>query len=53
MIFVKQNQSEGFSAIGFGFGNQLNNTKNPFWGAFTLEENEFNGNVTIQISRLL
>jgi len=49
-LFVKQNQSEGFSAIGFGLGNQLNNSKTPFWGAFTLEENEFNGNITIQMS---
>jgi single-stranded-DNA-specific exonuclease len=49
-LFVKQNQSEGFSAIGFGLGNKLATSKNPFWGVFTLEENEFNGNVTLQLN---
>lgn len=49
-LFVKQNQSEGFSAIGFGLGNKLAISKNPFWGVFTLEENEFNGNVTLQLN---
>jgi single-stranded-DNA-specific exonuclease len=49
-LFLKQNQSEGYSAIGFGLGDKITSTKNPFWGAFTIDENEFNGNVTIQLN---
>lgn len=50
-LFVKQNNSEGFGAIGFGLGNKLELTKNqnPFDMAFCIDENEFNGNVTVQL----
>lgn len=50
-LFVKQNNSEGFGVIGFGLGNKLDLTKNqnPFDIAFCIDENEFNGNVTVQL----
>ena len=54
-LFVKQSRSfgssEGFGAIGFGLGNKLELTKNqnPFDMAFCIDENEFNGNVTVQL----
>ena len=49
-LFVKQNQSEGFSSIGFGLGEKLELAKKPFWGAFTIEENEFQDKITIQLN---
>lgn len=50
-LFVKQTNSEGFGVIGFGLGNKLELTKNqnPFDIAFCIDENEFNGNVTVQL----
>ena len=50
-LFVKQNNSEGFGVIGFGLGKKLELTKNhqPFEMAFCIDENEFNGNVTVQL----
>jgi single-stranded-DNA-specific exonuclease len=50
-LFVKQNNSEGFGVIGFGLGTKLELTKNkhPFEMAFCIDENEFNGNVTVQL----
>jgi single-stranded-DNA-specific exonuclease len=50
-LFVKQNNSEGFGAIGFGLGNTLELTKNQnlFEIAYCIDENEFNGNVTVQL----
>jgi single-stranded-DNA-specific exonuclease len=50
-LFVKQNNSDGFGVIGFGLGNKLNQTKNKqsFEMAFCIDENEFNGNVTVQL----
>ena len=50
-LFVKQNNSEGFGVIGFGLGKKLKLTKNhqPFEMAFCIDENEFNGNVTVQL----
>jgi len=53
-LFVKQSRSfgtEGFGVIGFGLGNKLDLTKNqnPFDIAFCIDENEFNGNVTVQL----
>lgn len=50
-LFVKQNGSEGFGVIGFGLGNKLDLTKNqnPFDITFCIDENEFNGNVTVQL----
>ncbi|MGG7034826.1 MAG: single-stranded-DNA-specific exonuclease RecJ [Flavobacterium sp.] len=54
-LFVKQSRglgsSEGFGAIGFGIGNKLELTKNqkPFEAVYCIDENEFNGNVTLQL----
>ncbi len=50
-LFVKQNNSEGFGAIGFGLGKKLDEVRNqqPFDIVYHIEENEFNGNVTLQL----
>lgn len=53
-LFVKQSRSfgtEGFGVIGFGLGNKIEITKNqnPFDIAFCIDENEFNGNITVQL----
>ena len=50
-LFVKQSDSEGFGAIGFGLGDKLKITKNrtPFEMAFCIDENEYKGEVSIQL----
>jgi len=50
-LFVKQNASEGFGAIGFNLENKLELVKNqnPFDAVFCIDENEFNGTVTVQL----
>ncbi|MEM0543852.1 single-stranded-DNA-specific exonuclease RecJ [Flavobacterium sp. j3] len=53
-LFVKQSRSfgtEGFGVIGFGLGNKIEITKNqnPFDIAFCIDENVFNGNITVQL----
>ena len=50
-LFVKQNHSEGFGAIGFGLGKKLDlvENQNLFDAAYCIDENEFNGNVTVQL----
>jgi len=53
-LFVKQSRSigtEGFGAIGFGLGSKLDAVKNQklFDAVYCIDENEFNGNVTIQL----
>ena len=50
-LFVKQNNSEGFGAIGFGLGKKLELVTNhkPFDAVYCIDENEFNGNVTVQL----
>jgi single-stranded-DNA-specific exonuclease len=50
-LFVKQSNSEGFGAIGFGLGGKLDSVKNqnPFDAVYCIDENEFNGNVTVQL----
>ncbi|MGV9002973.1 single-stranded-DNA-specific exonuclease RecJ [Flavobacterium sp.] len=50
-LFVKQNGSEGIGAIGFGLGNKLELTKNHsrFEICYCIDENEFNGNVSLQL----
>ncbi|MEO5777682.1 MAG: single-stranded-DNA-specific exonuclease RecJ [Flavobacterium sp.] len=50
-LFVKQNNSDGFGAIGFGLGNKLElvKNKNPFDAVYCIDENEFNGNVKVQL----
>ncbi|TRW96445.1 single-stranded-DNA-specific exonuclease RecJ [Flavobacterium gawalongense] len=50
-LFVKQNNSEGIAAIGFGLGNKLETTKNgqPFEMVYSIDENEWNGKVSLQL----
>lgn len=49
--FVKQNNSPNFNAIGFGLGDKIDVVKNrnPFEAVFVLEENEWNGTVSLQL----
>lgn len=50
-VFVKQNGSEGFAGIGFGLGKKLECVTNqkPLEAIYCIDENEFNGIVTIQL----
>ncbi|OYX84525.1 MAG: single-stranded-DNA-specific exonuclease RecJ [Flavobacteriales bacterium 32-34-25] len=50
-LFVKQNNSEGIAAIGFGLGNKIDLTTNqkPFQAAYCIDENEWNGKVSTQL----
>ncbi|MEN2402135.1 single-stranded-DNA-specific exonuclease RecJ [Flavobacterium sp. MC2016-06] len=50
-LFVKQNNSEGLAAIGFGLGKKIDIAKNQntFQLAYSLAENEWNGNVSTQL----
>ena len=50
-LFVKQNGSQGIGVIGFGLGKKLENVTNqkPFEAVYCIDENEFNGNVTLQM----
>ena len=50
-LFVKQNNSEGIPAIGFGLGNkiELTNHQKPFQAVYCIDENEWNGKVSIQL----
>ena len=50
-LFVNQNDSESFAAIGFGLGNKMEITTNkkPFDAVYSIDENEFNGKITTQL----
>ncbi len=50
-LFVKQEHSEGFGTIGFGLGKKIEIAKDrkPFNLVYSIEENEWNGNTTIQL----
>lgn len=50
-VFVKQNGSEGFAGIGFGLGKKLDCVTNqkPLEAVYCIDENEFNGIVTVQL----
>lgn len=50
-LFLKQPNSQGFGAIGFGLGNKLEMVKSQksFDAVYCIDENEFNGNVTVQL----
>jgi single-stranded-DNA-specific exonuclease len=50
-LFVKQNNSDGIAAIGFGLGKKIDIVKNqqPFELAYSLAENEWNGTVSTQL----
>ena len=50
-LFVKQNNSEGFGAIAFNLGTKLEMVTNQktFEAVYCIDENEFNGKVTLQL----
>ncbi|WP_348823973.1 single-stranded-DNA-specific exonuclease RecJ [Flavobacterium aestuarii] len=50
-LFVKQNNSEGLAAIGFGLGNKkdLTNNQQEFDAVYCIDENEWNDKVSIQL----
>ena len=50
-LFVKQNDTQGIAAIGFGMGNKINlvSNKKLFDAAYCIDENEWNGTVSIQL----
>ncbi len=50
-LFVKQNNSEGIAAIGFGLGPKIDLIKNkkPFNMVYSIDENEWNGNLSLQL----
>lgn len=50
-LFIKQNNSEGLAGIGFGLGNKLDIATNrqPFQAVYCIDENEWNGNVSLQL----
>jgi single-stranded-DNA-specific exonuclease len=50
-LFVKQNGSDGIPAIGFGLGNKMELTTNqqPFEAVYCIDENEWNGKISIQL----
>ena len=49
--FIKQENSESFGAVGFGLGNKLDLVSNQklFEAVYCLDENEFNGTVSLQL----
>jgi single-stranded-DNA-specific exonuclease len=50
-LFVRQANSGGISAIGFGLGKKFDLTRNqqPFEAVYCIDENEWNGTVTQQL----
>ena len=50
-LYVKQNNSPGFGAIGFGLGKKLDLVKNQqsFDAVYCIDENEFNEKVSVQL----
>lgn len=50
-LYVKQENGEGIAAIGFGLGKKLEIVKGlrPFDVAYCIDENEWNGNVSLQL----
>ena len=50
-LFLKQNNSPSFSAIGFNLGNKIELTQNkkPFQAVYCIEENEWNDKVSLQL----
>jgi single-stranded-DNA-specific exonuclease len=50
-LFVKQNNSEGIAAIGFNLANKkdLVTNQKPFQMAYCIDENEWNGQLSLQL----
>ena len=47
-VFQADNK-QTFNAIGFGLGNKIEKVQNDFDIVYTLDENEWNGNVNLQL----
>ena len=50
-LFVKQDNSEGFAAIGFSLANKMNTIESQklFEAVYTIDENEWNGSLSLQL----
>jgi single-stranded-DNA-specific exonuclease len=50
-LFIKQNKSEGFASVGFNLAKKMNVISNQktFDAVYSIDENEWNGNVTLQL----
>jgi len=50
-LYVKQNNTGGIGAIGFGLGNKIALAQNQqsFQAAYCIDENEWNGNISMQL----
>ena len=50
-LFLRQNNSEGMAAIGFGLGNKMELTadKKSFETVYCIDENEWNGKTSVQL----
>lgn len=50
-LTLKQNNSPAFSAVGFGLADKLDviQHKRPFEAVYCIEENEWNGNISVQL----
>jgi single-stranded-DNA-specific exonuclease len=50
-LFVKQNTPDGITAIGFGLGNKIDLATNqkPFEAVYCIDENEWNGKISLQL----
>jgi single-stranded-DNA-specific exonuclease len=50
-LFVKQNNSGGIAAIGFGLGHKIQTIKNKkqFDVVYSIDENEWNGKISVQL----
>ncbi|MBG6060879.1 single-stranded-DNA-specific exonuclease [Flavobacterium sp. CG_9.1] len=50
-LFVKQNNSEGITAIGFNLGSKIELTahQKPFQAVYCIDENEWKGKVSLQL----
>jgi single-stranded-DNA-specific exonuclease len=51
-LFLKQNNSEGFAAIGFGLGEKHHSITNrkPVEIVYSISENEWNGKTSLQLN---
>ena len=50
-LFVKQDNSQGFAAIGFSLANKMNTIESQklFEAVYTIDENEWNGSISLQL----
>lgn len=48
-LFVKQGDSNGIGAIGFGLGKKIDRIQTSFEAAYCIDENEWNGKVSVQL----